>query len=135
MRIVHKHADGVPILKVRYPFIKCKHCYPNITKTMKGYSLHKNEAQSPYRRVQMDFGFVKYKNNDTNGKLLLSQQGFGSYLLIIDEYTRYIWIFPTKTKEPPAEVVDQFMINYKLNDSMQQVRTDLGKELARSKDF
>ena len=67
----------------------------------------------------MDFGFVKYKNSDTNGKLLRSRQGFGSYHLIVDEYTRYIWIFPKKTKEPPVEVVDQFMINYKLKDGMQ----------------
>ena len=36
MRILHKYADGVPVLKVKNPFFKCKHCYPNITKNMKG---------------------------------------------------------------------------------------------------
>ena len=32
-----------------------------MTKKMKGYSLHKNEATTPFQRIHMDFGFVKYK--------------------------------------------------------------------------
>ena len=135
MKILHKHADGVPILKVKNPFFKCKNCYQNLTKNLKGYSLHKNEAVSPFQRIQMDFGFVSYKSKDGKGTLLRSRQGFGSYLLIIDEYTRYIWVFPTKTKEPPIEVVDQFLMTYKLKEGMRRVRTDLGKELARSREF
>ena len=90
---------------------------------MKGYSLHQNEAKSPFQRVQIDFGFVKYKSSDGTGKLLRIRQGYGSYLLVIDEYTRYIWIFLTKTKEPPIDVVDQFMINYKLSEGIRRVRT------------
>ena len=135
MKILHKHADGVPVLKVKNPFFKCKPCYQNLTKNLKGYSLHKNKAVSPFQRVQMDFGFVKYKSNDDTGKLLRSRQGFGSYLLVIDEYTRYIWIFPTKTKRPPIEVVDQFLMTYKPTEGLRHVRIDLGKELARSRDF
>ena len=53
MKTLHKHADGVPVLKVKNPFFTCKHCYQNITKNMKGYSLHKNEATCPFQRVQM----------------------------------------------------------------------------------
>ena len=32
MKILHKHADGVPVLKLKNPFFICKHCYQNLTK-------------------------------------------------------------------------------------------------------
>ena len=53
---------------------------------MKGYSLHKNEATAPFQRLQMDFGFVLVKQDEHN-KLLCSRQRFGSYVLIVDEFT------------------------------------------------
>ena len=133
MENLHKHADGVPSLRLKNPFFKCKYCYQNMTKQMKGYSLHKNEATAPFQRVQMDFGFVKYKAKDGSGKLMRSRQGFGSYLLIVDEYTRYMWVFPTKSKEAPVQVVDQFLTMYKRNTGLRRVRADLGNEMARSK--
>ena len=81
----------------------------------------------------MDFGFVQVKHDDNNNKLVRSRQGFGSYLLIIDEYTCYMWAFPTKSKSPPFEIIDQFLIQYKRSSGMRRIRTDLGKELAGSK--
>ena len=62
-----------------------------------------------------------------------SRHGFGSYLLIVDESTRYMWVFPTKTKEAPVQVVDQFLTMYKRNTGLRRVRGDLGNELACSK--
>ena len=94
--------------------------------------MHKNEATAPFQRLQMDFGFVQVKNDETSNKLLRSRQGFSSYLLIIDEYTRYMWAFPTKSKSPPSDIIDQFLIQYKRSSGLRRIRTDLGKELARS---
>ena len=133
MTNIHKHVTGVPSLKMKNPFFKCQYCFPNITKKMKGYSLHKNEATAPFQRLQMDFGFVQVKLDEHNNKLVRSRQGFGSYLLIVDEYTRFIWVFPTKSKSPPFDIIDQFLTQYKRSSGMRRVRTDLGKELARSK--
>ena len=84
---------------------------------MKGYSLHKNEAIAPFQRLQMDFGFVLVKQNEHN-KLLRSRQGFGSYLLIVDEFTRYMWVFPTKSKSPPHDIIDKFLTQYKRSSGM-----------------
>ena len=95
--------------------------------------MHKNEATAPFQRLHMDFGFVKCKSPVGSGKLVLSRQGFGSYLLIVDEYTRYMWTFPTKTKESPVQIVDQFLTIYKRTIGLQRVRTDSGNGLARSK--
>ena len=44
-----------------------------------------------------------------------------------------MWIFPTKTKEAPVRIVDQFLTMYKRNSCLRRERTDLGNELARSK--
>ena len=47
---------------------------------------------------QMDFGFMKGKQDNIS---LRSHDGYNSYLLIIDYYTRYLWIFLSKNKQPP----------------------------------
>ena len=133
MESLHKHADGVPSLQMKNPFFKCKHCNQNMTKQMKGYALHKDEAVAPFQKVQMDFGFVKYKAKEGSGELMRSRQGFGSYLLIVDEYTRYIWVFPTKSKQALVQVLDQFLTMFKRNTGLRRVRADLGNEMARSK--
>ena len=70
MENLHKHADGVPSLRLKNPFFKCKHCYQNLTKKMQGYSLHKNEATAPFQRLHMDFGFVKSKAAYGSSKLI-----------------------------------------------------------------
>jgi hypothetical protein len=31
-----------------------------------------------------------------------------SYLLVVDEASRYIWVFLTKSKEPPLDIIDTF---------------------------
>ena len=38
-----------------------------------------------------------------------SIDGFEMYLLIIDAASRYIWVFPLKTKEPPLILIEKFL--------------------------
>ena len=80
-------------MRIKNPFFKCQHCYQNMTKEIKGYPLHKNEATAPFQRAQMDLGVFKYKAKDVSGKLMQSRQGFRYCLLIVDESTRYMWVF------------------------------------------
>ncbi len=63
--------------------------------------------------------------------MVLSYDGFFSYLLIVDEATCYIWCFLTKTKELPTNLLNAFFqhIGHELGCS---VRTDQDGELARS---
>ena len=74
----------------------------------KGYIPQKYKATLPFERLQIDFGFVRIsytvKAND-NSPLLSSKYGYNAYFLIIDEFTRYTWIFPTVGKKPPIEIV------------------------------
>ncbi len=59
------------------------------------------------REFHMDFGFMRASANDytqpskTTNRVVLSYNGFSSYLIVVDAATRFIWVFLTKLKEPP----------------------------------
>eukprot|EP00804_Cyclotella_cryptica_P024685 CCRYP_001671-RA/>CCRYP_001671-RA protein AED:0.29 eAED:-0.05 QI:0/0/0/0.33/1/1/3/0/660 len=53
-----------------------------------------------------------------------------SYLLVVDKTTRYTWIFPTKSKKPPVEIIRLFLSKYGHEDGG-LIRVDQGGELAR----
>jgi hypothetical protein len=63
-----------------------------------------------------------------------SFDGYTSYLLIVDEVTKYSWIFPTKSKEPPIELTRHFLKEFG-NASGGLIRCDQGGELARSEEW
>lgn len=88
-------------------------------------------------RFYMDFGFmwVSTSNFSTPNKhedrVVLSYDGFSSYLLIVDEASRFVWVFLTNTKEPPLAILDAFLGRFG-HEKGGSIRTDQGGELARS---
>ena len=69
----------------------------------------------PGESLYMDFGFVRgtdWTSKDEEGRTVTSIDGKRAYLLIIDEATRWIWVFPTASKSLPLDLVkgvlDQF---------------------------
>ncbi len=89
------------------------------------------------RCYYIDFGFIRAstsafsqpaKNND---RVVLSYDGFLSYLLIIDKASQYAWVFLTNTKEPPIDIIDAFLTRLRPEHGG-SIRTDQGGELARS---
>ncbi len=63
--------------------------------------------------------------------MVLSYDGFSSYLLIVDEASRFVWVCLTSTKEPPLDIVDAFLSQFG-HAHGGSIRTDQGGELARS---
>ena len=57
------------------------------------------------------------------------------YLLIVDECEKIMWVFTTRGKTPPIDIVDDFLSKYGNSSGNRYVRTDLGGELARSHAF
>ena len=89
----------------------------------------------------MDFGFLRASSSDmtqhgTKGgdRVVYSHDGYTSYLLIVDEASRYIWVFLTSTKSPPINIVHEFLVTHGLPDGG-FIRTDQGGELAGSSAF
>jgi hypothetical protein len=88
----------------------------------------------------MDFGFMRALANDytqpskATNHVVLSYNGFSSYLSIVDTATRFIWVFLMTSKKPPLDIVDVFMHQFALSDGG-FVSTNQGGKLARSSTF
>ena len=67
-------------------------------------------------------------------RVVRSYDGYTSYLLIIDEASRYVWVFLTASKTPPLDIVMEFLHHHGHEDGG-SIRTDQGGELARSAAF
>ncbi len=158
MSELHKYVDDVPILRGN-AFYKCASCMhakckqrahnhsrPNTTNNddpKEQDHLTKDHLEDPIlengQRYYMDFGFMKgsgYCHKDEEGRTITSIDGYRSYLLIIDEASRYTWIFLTKTKAPPLEILQQFFEQHgNRNLPNRIVRTDEGGELWASTKF
>jgi hypothetical protein len=66
--------------------------------------------------------------------VVCSLDGFNSYLLIVDELSRYCWVFLCLSKEPPIDEVSTFLdIFGRDNDGI--IWCDQGGELAKSNAF
>ena len=67
------------------------------------------------RQFYMDFGFMRASSsnysrpNKTTDWMIDSWDGYSLYLLVVDEASRYIWVFLTKSKEPPLDIIDTFL--------------------------
>ena len=128
MSNIDKCTAGVPPLS-RHPMHNCKICHE--------MNISKNSSKAPSKtkitkfgeHFQMDFGFMSAK---VNKQIINSHDGYKCYLLIIDLYTRYLWVFLSKNKHPPIRVMKQFLRTYGNKEGTRMVRTDQGGELARS---
>jgi hypothetical protein len=102
----------------------------------------RNPDRVTYRaaRFYFDFGFIRASNEDftrpsvKNDRVVESYDGYSSYLLVVDELTKYSWIFLTKTKDPPIELTRQFLKQFG-HEAGGMIRCDQGGELARSEEW
>jgi hypothetical protein len=88
----------------------------------------------------MDFGFMRASTSDYaqpnkfTDKVVSSYDGYTLYLLVIDEASRMAWVFLTKSKDPPIDIVRAFLTLHGHSDGG-CVRTDQGGELASTGAF
>ncbi len=72
--------------------------------------------------------------NKFTDKVVSSYDGYTLYLLVIDEASRMAWVFLTKSKDPPIDIVRAFLTLHGHSDGG-CVRTDQGGELASTGAF
>jgi hypothetical protein len=126
MQNIHHHVDGIDKL-TKPPLYKCKTCMlakatkravlnpPTSTKALSASTSSHNTNTSNYlpgRRFHMDMGFVhgsSYRTKDENGHLITSLDGYNSYLIIVDQASRYTWVFLSKYKVPQVKVIENFL--------------------------
>ncbi len=95
-------------------------------------SIRTTEAR---RCFYMDFGYMRASTsnytqpNKATDRVVYSWDRYSSYLLMVNEATRYIWVFLTKSKDPPLDIVDAFLKRF-AHDHGSSIRTDQGSKLA-----
>lgn len=93
---------------------------------------------NPGQRFHMDFGFVhasEYKPKQEFSSTITFVDGFDSYIIIVEQVTRYTWMFLTTSMSPPINIAQRILHKFKSGDTHCTVRTDQGKELGRSAAF
>ena len=93
---IEKVVDGAPSLRKRETFFLCWDCSSGKTTQMiKGYNKDPVRANKSGRHFCIDYGFVRGKSvtKTEYGPLVTSKEGYNCYLLIVDEYSRNLWIF------------------------------------------
>ena len=105
-----------------------------IVHKIKGCNKDSLRAALPGGRFNMDFGFTRGKTVTKNESrpLITSKEEYSCYLLITDEYSRYLWIFIFANTSPSVETVTTFLNTHGLQSWLQRVRTDLGGKLTCS---
>ena len=139
MESISNCVQGVPQLSTkRHEFYHCPCCdKAKIKKKDRNVSTSPFTKTTPRsERFHMDFGFVRVDNRDNKKhKLISSIDGFTSYLIIVDSHTRYTWVFTTATKDPPIDIVRQFLDDHGLKKGYRSIRTDQGGELFGCRKF
>jgi hypothetical protein len=93
-------------------------------------------------RFHMDFGFIHVSSVDYSKPLIPSDRvaesynGYNSYLLIADDNSAMSWVFLTKRKSPPIELLRLFLGTFGRDHSIGGfIWCDQGGELAQSPAF
>jgi hypothetical protein len=66
----------------------------------------------PGQVFHMDMGFIqskKYNYRDEYGQLVMSIDGYNTYLVIVNCATWYTWLFLTRHKTPPIDIIRGFL--------------------------
>ncbi len=82
------------------------------------------------RALSLDY----QRPNKRTDRVIASWDGYSSYLLVVNEASRYIWVFLTKSKEPPLDIINTFL-DHCGHELCGSICTDQGGKLARSFTF
>ena len=85
--------------------------------------------------LYMGFGFMRSSTSDyarpnkSTDWVVISYDGYTSYLLVIDDASQYTWVFLMQSKDPPVDIIHAFLILHG-HPNGGCIRTDQGGKLA-----
>lgn len=132
-------AEGIPTQFLYHPF--------RFLDFKEQAQIRRQAAGREAKRVKLrgksfylDLGFIRSSTSDftrpdpKRDRVVTSFDGFNTYLLIVDEASRYVWVLLGKSKNPPIDEMCAFLSEFGLKDGG-MLRCDRGGELARSEEF
>jgi hypothetical protein len=139
MKVLPMSVDGTPSNFRPHPFASYDwYNQARIRKRPATRGKHPSGAVDKQQRVYMDFGFLRASQADysrpdkTKERVVTSFDGYNSYLLIVDEYTKYVWVYLCVSKEPPIELINLHLDQF---NTKGYIRCDQGGELAGCDEF
>jgi hypothetical protein len=96
-----------------------------------------SKSGCPGQRYFCDFGFIRSSTTDysrpspATDRIVHSVDGFNSYLLVVDEFLCYAWVFLCASKEPPIDKMSTFLWVFGLAEGG-VLQCDQGGELSKS---
>jgi hypothetical protein len=100
LKVLPMSADGLPSNFQPHPFASYDHYnQARIRKHPATRGKHPSRAVTRKQRWFMDFGFLRASQADysrpdkSKERVVTSFDGYNSYLIIVDEYTKYVWVY------------------------------------------
>jgi hypothetical protein len=100
LKVIPMSADGTPSKFCPHPFASYDvYNQARIRKRPATRGKHPSRAVTSKQRWYMDFGFMRASQVDysrpdkTKDRVVTSYDGYNSYLLIVDESTKYTWVY------------------------------------------
>jgi hypothetical protein len=135
LKVLPMSADGLPSRFYPHPFASYDHYnQARIRKRPATRGKHPSRAVTRQQRFYMDFGYLRASTFDfsrpdkSSDRVVTSFDGYNSYLLIIDEFTKYVWIYLCVSKEPPIAMIHLHLDQF--GSKSGHIRCDKGGELA-----
>jgi hypothetical protein len=130
------HANGLPSKFNLHPLRFVDH---KIQACLGKQPANKTASKSgrPGQQYFCDFGFIwsstsNYSHpNPATDRIVHSVDGLNCYLLVVDEFSRYAWVFLCASKEPPIDKMSAFLWVFGLKEGG-VLRCDQGGELSKS---
>eukprot|EP00804_Cyclotella_cryptica_P017245 CCRYP_016804-RA/>CCRYP_016804-RA protein AED:0.21 eAED:0.21 QI:0/0/0/1/1/1/3/0/813 len=141
LKVIPYAIDGTPGKFYPHPFASYDHYnLARIHKHPATKGKHPSQATKKQQCFFMDFGFLRSSTFDysqpdrTRDRVVESFDGYNSYLLIVDEFTKYIWVFLCISKDPPIDLINMHLDQFG-SAAGGSIRCDQGRELAGCDDF
>jgi hypothetical protein len=140
LKVLPMSADGLPSRFHPHPFASYDHYnHARIRKRPATRGKHPSRAVRKRQRWFMDFGFLRASTSDfsrpdkTRDRVVTSFDGYNAYLLIVDEYTKYVWVYLCVSKDPPIDLIELHLDQFGTKGI--HIRCDQGGELAGCSEF
>jgi hypothetical protein len=140
LKVLPMSADGLPSRFHPHPFASYDHYNQGrVRKRAATRGKHPSRATDKRQRWLMDFGFLRASTTDfsrpdkSRDRVVTSFVGYNAYLIIVDEYTKYVWVYLCVSKDPPIALIELHLDQFGTRGI--HIRCDQGGELAGCHDF
>jgi hypothetical protein len=132
LRQLPKHVSGTPLVFISHSF-QFNDVKQGGRVKKQPVGIDPEKVPEPQMRFFMDFGFMGASRSNYRSPRLGTDrviecfEGFSAYLIVVDEASCYVWVFLQKSKDPPVDLICDFLA---LHRSTQGgvIHTDLGGE-------